>query len=312
MKLVGTVIVLFCWTTNLIQISALEKQAVTAVQNAIVSSLDKDSPNSPFGLWFANLVGPKAGVVWQLTECGEITSGEKDIPACIEANALLPDQRKVIVLINVGTFRKGLNAKLTFFNGVVEKDDQLYQVTRLNDLPNMILNPKHASVELPDVNQNTSKLTASINDSPTSVINISAPSLSGPSDEAPPAPTIPPVGAETGAISNTPPTDSKGVSAQSLQKVSEGVLKGRAVFKVKPNYPMLAKSRNISGTVLVQIIIKEDGRVKSAKAISGHPALRGAAEEAAAQWVFTPTRLSGQPVSLESSLTFIFDTSIRR
>jgi hypothetical protein len=52
--------------------------------------------------------------------------------------------------------------------------------------------------------------------------------------------------------------------------------------------------------------IDEYGRVIEAKAISGHPALCSAAEEAAKQWVYKPARLDGAPIRQQEVLTFIF------
>jgi outer membrane biosynthesis protein TonB len=46
--------------------------------------------------------------------------------------------------------------------------------------------------------------------------------------------------------------------------------------------------------------------VTEAGAIGGHPLLRGAAEEAARQWVFKPTMLKGVPVETQVVLTFVF------
>jgi len=56
------------------------------------------------------------------------------------------------------------------------------------------------------------------------------------------------------------------------------------------------------------ILISEEGRVIEAKAISGHPMLRGPAVEAARRWIFEPSKLNGLPVKVESVLTFIFSS----
>jgi protein TonB len=73
-----------------------------------------------------------------------------------------------------------------------------------------------------------------------------------------------------------------------------------------PVYPAHARSLNAGGSVVVQIVVSEDGKVIEAKAVSGHPALRKPAAEAARKWVFTPTTLNGLPVRVESVLTFVF------
>jgi protein TonB len=58
--------------------------------------------------------------------------------------------------------------------------------------------------------------------------------------------------------------------------------------------------------VAVQVLIDEDGRVISANAVSGHPLLRGAAEQAARGARFSQTLLSGQPVKVSGVITYNF------
>jgi protein TonB len=52
--------------------------------------------------------------------------------------------------------------------------------------------------------------------------------------------------------------------------------------------------------------IDERGNVVSASAVSGHPLLRQAAEQAARSSKFTPTTLSGQPVSVTGVIVYNF------
>lgn len=88
--------------------------------------------------------------------------------------------------------------------------------------------------------------------------------------------------------------------------VSGGVLQGSAIRKPAPAYPPIAKAARASGAVQVQVTISEDGRVIEAQVVSGHPLLRDAAVQAARQWVFKPTELSGVPVKVQGILTFNF------
>ena len=88
--------------------------------------------------------------------------------------------------------------------------------------------------------------------------------------------------------------------------VSGGMLNGKAISKPAPPYPPIAKAARASGTVTVQIVVDESGRVISASAVSGHPLLRAAAESAARQARFSPTLLSGQPVKVSGVITYNF------
>jgi protein TonB len=91
-----------------------------------------------------------------------------------------------------------------------------------------------------------------------------------------------------------------------IQRVSGGVLQGSAIKKIHPPYPPIAKAAHAQGAVQIQVLIGEDGRVISADVVSGHPLLREAALQAARQWVFRPTELSGVPVKVQGILTFNF------
>jgi protein TonB len=109
------------------------------------------------------------------------------------------------------------------------------------------------------------------------------------SDEPPPPPPPAP----------TPPPKPKTV-------VSGGVLNGKAISKPQPAYPPIAKAARASGTVTVQILVDESGRVVSASAVSGHPLLQQAAVSAARNARFSPTLLSGQPVKVSGVITYNF------
>ena len=113
-------------------------------------------------------------------------------------------------------------------------------------------------------------------------------------DDAPPPPPPPP-----------PPTPTPTPPPKKLT-VSGGVLQGSAIKKVQPPYPPIARAARASGAVQIQVTISEDGRVIEASVIAGHPLLRDAALQAARQWIFKPTELSGVPVKVQGVLTFNF------
>ncbi|QQS48719.1 MAG: energy transducer TonB [Acidobacteriota bacterium] len=103
----------------------------------------------------------------------------------------------------------------------------------------------------------------------------------------------------------TPPPVDEPKRHQPLQ-ISKGVLQGKAIRKVKPQYSAIARQVRASGAVQVLVTISEEGRVIEAAAIEGHPMLRSVAVEAARQWIFSPTMLSGVPVRVQGVLTFNF------
>lgn len=88
--------------------------------------------------------------------------------------------------------------------------------------------------------------------------------------------------------------------------ISKGVITGEATFLPKPAYPPIAKQMRAHGPVSVQVLIDETGKVVSATAVSGNPTLLHAAEKAALQARFKPTRLSDQPVKVSGVITYNF------
>lgn len=88
--------------------------------------------------------------------------------------------------------------------------------------------------------------------------------------------------------------------------VSGGVLNGKATSLPKPAYPATAKSAHASGTVVVQVLVDEQGKVISATAVSGHPLLQASAVAAARQARFTPTMLGGKPVKVSGVINYNF------
>ena len=88
--------------------------------------------------------------------------------------------------------------------------------------------------------------------------------------------------------------------------ISAGVLNSKAINLPKPEYPSTAKSVGAQGRVIVELIIDETGRVTKARAVSGHPLLHKAAVAAALQARFSPTILSGEPVSVTGTISYTF------
>ncbi len=88
--------------------------------------------------------------------------------------------------------------------------------------------------------------------------------------------------------------------------VMGGVLNGKAIKKPAPDYPASAKMARAMGTVTVQLLVDEEGKVAEAYAVSGHPLLQGASVEAARRARFTPTTLCGKPVKVTGVITYNF------
>lgn len=112
-------------------------------------------------------------------------------------------------------------------------------------------------------------------------------------------------GDETGEATNADEV-AESESTSGPKPIPLGLLNERAVSKPQPPYPPAAKAARAEGTVVVQVMVDETGGVVSAKAVSGHPLLRAAAEAAAQRAKFSPMLLSGQPMKISGTLTYNF------
>ena len=80
----------------------------------------------------------------------------------------------------------------------------------------------------------------------------------------------------------------------------------RTLSKPAPDYPEEARAKNISGRVVVQVIIDTSGHVTFAHAVSGPPMLLQAAVDAAYRARFLAIKLSGQPIKAMGQITYDF------
>ena len=100
----------------------------------------------------------------------------------------------------------------------------------------------------------------------------------------------------------------QGQTNKPVKSIASGVVNGKAVALPVPEYPVEARQAGITGTVNVQVVIDETGKVISAKTVDGvnNAALRKAAEAAALKATFLPTTLSGEPVKVTGIIIYNF------
>src|SRR5271169_1086411 len=110
-----------------------------------------------------------------------------------------------------------------------------------------------------------------------------------------------------GIISSTPMVPK--VATPQRMRVSQGVTQGMIIRKIQPAYPPLARQARIQGPVVLQAEIGKDGSIQNLRLISGHPMLAPAAIEAIKQWKYKPYILNGEPVEVETTITFNFTLS---
>ncbi|MFN0084524.1 MAG: TonB family protein [Blastocatellia bacterium] len=270
-----------------------ESRAISRAQQAPANQLDPALPARPFGRWFSQLVGADAGVSWQVTDCGEQAGAglDRDVPACVEATAVLPGDRMIIVSLLVGTFRQGLIGDPAEQLIAVEDFGILTPIKRLSELDPYLrrpaVRPRQTASPLPPARPGRFPRVVAGPFMANAALAGAPPADIAAREEAP-----------------APPRNPLGVDGS--LRIPPDVLEERAITRVTPAYPALARQINASGEVQVRITINEEGRVVEAVALSGHPMLRTPAEDAARRWTFKPAAFNGTPVKSQGVLTFVF------
>jgi Ca-activated chloride channel family protein len=139
-----------------------------------------------------------------------------------------------------------------------------------------------------------------------------APTPTAATPTAPPAPTPTPtptpLPTPTPTLTPTPTPEPSPTKEEARAKApaAGGVLNAKAVNLPKPAYPTAARSAGAVGTVVVEVLIDEQGKVIEARAISGHPLLQAAAVNAARLAKFSPAVLSGAPTKVTGTIRYSF------
>ncbi len=89
-------------------------------------------------------------------------------------------------------------------------------------------------------------------------------------------------------------------------KVGGEVQSASLVKKITPQYPSIAKSAHVSGTVTLRAIISKDGSIEQLQYVSGPPLLMASAITAVKEWRYRPTMLNGQPVEVDTTVQVVF------
>jgi TonB family protein len=114
------------------------------------------------------------------------------------------------------------------------------------------------------------------------------------------------------ATKEEPEHEKKGPSERKLETVSAETLCDEItmpvlVEKVNPVYPPSAREEKVTGTVIVNTVVTEDGMVDAIEVVeSPDERLSAAAVEAIKKWQFEPALCDGKPVAVYYNLTVNF------
>ena len=85
-------------------------------------------------------------------------------------------------------------------------------------------------------------------------------------------------------------------------RIGGNIAQANRISAVVPVYPAEAKENRIQGTVKLEITIDKEGHVSEMSLISGPQELVRSATDAVQQWVYKPTLLNGEPVSIVTTV----------
>ena len=111
-----------------------------------------------------------------------------------------------------------------------------------------------------------------------------------------------------GGIAGNGPAMPPPPKPQTPQRITLGgqVVAAKLINKVPPQYPEVAKTAHVTGTVVLHAIISKSGDIEQLQLVSGPPLLAKAAMDAVTQWRYKPTVLNGQPVEVDTTINVVF------
>lgn len=96
------------------------------------------------------------------------------------------------------------------------------------------------------------------------------------------------------------------LDAFAQEHVSSGRLMRHQIQSDFVEYPAAARAAHVQGTVVLQIQVGADGKVKSIKTISGPPMLIQAAKDCVKQRRYRPFEKNGSPVAVTGRVSLVF------
>jgi protein TonB len=177
-------------------------------------------------------------------------------------------------------------------SNITERAVAMASVRRPDVAPNEVSATPPTNLPLPD--HGTAVITGRDRD-PGSIGGPGVPGTGTPTAAQPPRVILP----------DDPPPAATPAPAPRILKVSR-VLNSQALSLPPPIYPPIARNTRTQGTVIVQVLIDEEGKVISAKATAGHPFLVPEAQKAAMRARFSPTILGDQKVKVQGVITYNF------
>lgn len=97
-----------------------------------------------------------------------------------------------------------------------------------------------------------------------------------------------------------------GILSADPLRVSEQEAEHSIVHKTRPEFPAIARQLKLSGKVVIDLMVDENGSVEDANIVAGNPVLAAAAQRAGKNWKFQPFRADGKPSKAVVRVNFDF------
>lgn len=118
------------------------------------------------------------------------------------------------------------------------------------------------------------------------------------------------VGGVIGGIERVPPRPPPSLppvpAMKSPVRVGGQITPPRLIHRVPPEYPLVAQTAQIEGTVILEATVAADGEVESVRVLRSHSVLDRAAIDAFSQWEYEPLVLNGEPYPFVLTVTVSF------
>ena len=105
---------------------------------------------------------------------------------------------------------------------------------------------------------------------------------------------------------NAEPAPPSAPEAETPVRAAGQMRKPRLLYSVQPVYPTVAKENRVQGDVVIQADVDATGKVVAMSVVSGPLMLRPPALAALRRWRYEPTKLNGQPVPAQLTVTMKF------
>ena len=109
-----------------------------------------------------------------------------------------------------------------------------------------------------------------------------------------------------GAVFGSPKQPTEQIASQQVISVPSGLAMGLLIQKTQPVYPLIAKTGQVSGTIVLAATISKTGNVENLRVVSGPVMLRMSAVNAVRTWRFKPYILYNQPTAFETTINVHF------